>query len=93
METTLQITGMTCDACVRHVSLALAAVPGADAVSVDLASGSARITGSAELEALITAITAITDSGYQAQPQQPGSTTPKASGCGCGASGGCGSKS
>lgn len=89
METTLQITGMTCDACVRHVSLALAAVPGADTVSVDLASASARITGSAEREALLAAVA---DSGYQARTQQPGSITPKTSGCGCGASGGCGSK-
>lgn len=47
MPSTLNITGMTRDACVRHVYLALTAVPGADSVSVDLASGTACIPGTA----------------------------------------------
>lgn len=90
MDTTLQITGMTCDACVRHVSIALAAVPGADTVSVDLASGSARIVGNTDLAALIGAVTG---AGYTALPQQPGSTAQAPVGCGCGTSGGCGTRS
>lgn len=90
METTLHITGMTCDHCVRQVNLALAAVPGADSVSVDLASGTARINGSAELDALLAAVT---ESGYQARLQPADGTAVAKAGCGCGTSGGCGSNS
>lgn len=79
MQTTLHITGMTCDHCVRHVSLALTSVPGADSVTVDLASASARITGQAAPQALIAAVT---ESGYQAQLQPETDSSPD--GCGCG---------
>lgn len=41
----VQVTGMTCDHCVRAVSAAVRAVPGADAVDVDLARGEVRVTG------------------------------------------------
>jgi copper chaperone len=82
MQTTLQISGMTCEHCVRHVSLALAAVPGAESVSVDLASASARISGDAAVQALIAAVA---EAGYQAQLQSQASGA--AGGCGCGSNG------
>ena len=37
------VSGMTCENCVRHVTEALSALPGAGAVRVDLATGRATI--------------------------------------------------
>jgi len=60
----LQITGMTCQHCVRAVRDALGAVPGvARVVEVDLGSGRASVEGDANPEALIAAIQA---EGYTA---------------------------
>lgn len=41
---TYTVTGMTCDACVRHVSEELAALGGVSGVDVDLASGRVSLT-------------------------------------------------
>ena len=38
------VTGMTCDACVRHVREEVAALPGVRDVDVDLSSGRVRVT-------------------------------------------------
>ncbi len=43
----LDVQGMSCSGCVKHVSKALQAVPGVDAVAVDLASGHVKVTASA----------------------------------------------
>jgi len=55
-NTQLKITGMTCGHCVKSVKEALAAVPGVDEVEVELQEGSANISGSANLEALLAAV-------------------------------------
>ena len=53
----LTITGMTCDHCVRAVTEAIAATPGVTAAEVDLAGGSAMVTGEGlDPEALVAAI-------------------------------------
>ena len=65
MATDLQITGMTCQHCVRAVTEALSAVPGSGEVSVDLASGRARISGQAEVAALAAAVV---EAGFAAEP-------------------------
>ena len=39
MSQTINVTGMTCQNCVRHVREALGALPGVRSVRVDLASG------------------------------------------------------
>ncbi len=39
----LNVQGMTCGGCVKHVTKALQSVPGVNQVSVDLASGRARV--------------------------------------------------
>ena len=54
--TTLKISGMTCQNCVKHVTEALSAVPGVKTVQVDLATETARIEGDAPPEALIQAV-------------------------------------
>ena len=49
---TYTVKGMTCGGCVRHVEKALKATPGVTAVTVDLASASATVEGSASFETL-----------------------------------------
>jgi len=62
---TLEITGMTCGHCAQAVTRALQAVPGVATAQVDLALGSARITGDADTAVLIRAVEA---EGYGAKP-------------------------
>jgi copper chaperone len=60
----LQVTGMSCQHCVKAVTDALAAVAGVSAVeTVDLESGRAVIQGSAMAEDLIAAVK---QAGYEA---------------------------
>ncbi|MDD3164624.1 MAG: heavy metal translocating P-type ATPase [Oscillospiraceae bacterium] len=55
-QQTLHISGMMCQNCTRHVHDALRAVPGVRAVTVDLESGVAVVTGSAAAAALKKAV-------------------------------------
>lgn len=41
----LDVQGMTCGSCVKHVTKALQSVPGVSHVDVDLANGRARVQG------------------------------------------------
>ena len=59
---TYRVTGMTCGGCVRHVEKALRGTPGVTEVAVDLASGTARVAGTASFEALAAAVA---EAGYQ----------------------------
>ncbi len=54
----LDVQGMSCSGCVNHVSTALQAISGVQAVTVDLANGHVRVTTSAAVtsEALIAAL-------------------------------------
>ncbi|WP_417780214.1 heavy-metal-associated domain-containing protein [Stutzerimonas xanthomarina] len=84
-STQLQVQGMTCGACVRHVTQALNTIAGVEAVEVDLQSGRVRIDGDAENAALIAALN---EAGYPAQlaSQTTPAAAPKSgcgSGCGC----------
>ena len=58
---TLTVTGMTCEHCVKAVSKAVRAVPGAEAVAVDLDHGRVTVQGTPD-EAAVRA--AITEEGY-----------------------------
>jgi len=66
METTLKVTGMSCGACVGHVTRALQSVPGVKLAAVDLNSGTAVVKHdeSAQPEAMVQAVT---EEGYHAQ--------------------------
>jgi copper chaperone CopZ len=46
----LEVQGMTCGSCVKHVTKALQAVPGVTNVEVDLANGRARVDGDLQAE-------------------------------------------
>lgn len=65
----LDVSGMTCNNCVRHVREALEQVAGVGAVEVDLSSGQASVKhqGGALLSSLIAAVD---DAGYEAKPHQ-----------------------
>ncbi|MBI3402170.1 MAG: mercury(II) reductase, partial [Acidobacteria bacterium] len=82
----LDITGMTCDACARHVSKALLSVPGVRAAEVSYSDGTAQVTTDAGLSpaALVSAVSV---AGYGAAPnaaatlERPGARkTPRAGG-------------
>ncbi len=60
--TTLKIEGMMCGHCVSHVDAALHGVPGVDSVEVSLEGKCAKVTGSADVEALKSAVQG---AGYQ----------------------------
>jgi len=60
----LQVEGMTCGSCVRHVNAALAPVAGVAEVEVDLAAGRVRVAGDADLQALLDVLQ---DAGYPAR--------------------------
>ncbi len=63
--TEIKIEGMTCQHCVKAVSEALSQVAGVSSVAaVDLETGVARVEGSPDSEALVTAVK---NAGYQAK--------------------------
>ncbi|MGV9763451.1 heavy-metal-associated domain-containing protein [Micromonospora tulbaghiae] len=51
METTYQVSGMTCGHCVNSVSTELSALPGVTDVQVDLATGGVTVTSQNPLDA------------------------------------------
>ncbi|WP_431300713.1 heavy metal translocating P-type ATPase [Tabrizicola sp. BL-A-41-H6] len=63
----LAVEGMTCASCVARVERALTAVPGVTAATVNLATETASVTGSAPAADLIRAIAAL---GYTAAPDR-----------------------
>ena len=68
--TDVLIEGMTCASCVRRVERALAAVPGVQQASVNLATASAHVVGAAPLQALIEAVSRAGYSGHVAAPDE-----------------------
>ena len=66
MKTThLDVRGMTCGACVRHVTTALKAVPGVSAVEVELEAARADVSHADDV-AVAALIAAIEQEGYTA---------------------------
>ena len=63
VQTTYQITGMTCGHCVSSVTKELTGLAGVSGVDVDLASGQARVTSDGEL-ALDDVRAAVDEAGY-----------------------------
>ncbi|RFP11654.1 Cu(2+)-exporting ATPase [Duganella sp. BJB488] len=66
----INIEGMTCASCVGRVERVLAAVPGVDKVSVNLATESARVESSQPLDFSLLA-QAVDKAGYHATPELP----------------------
>jgi copper chaperone CopZ len=63
--TTLRITGMTCNNCVRHVDKALRAVAGVTAVEVSLPDQTAKIVHADTTEVPLL-VSAVESAGYDA---------------------------
>jgi copper chaperone CopZ len=82
----LQVQGMSCGSCVKHVTEALHALDGVSEVAVDLQSGRVKVGGDSDCNVLLAALE---EAGYPAQSSanavQKGKKT---SGCG-GNGGGC----
>ncbi|MGE4334353.1 MAG: heavy-metal-associated domain-containing protein [Pigmentiphaga sp.] len=90
----LQVEGMSCGSCVKHVTQALQPLPGVRGVEVDLPSGRVRVSGDLA-QGSSPLLTALTDAGYPAKlateaPILAATSEPKASGCHGGGTRGCG---
>lgn len=82
----LQVQGMSCGSCVKHVTEALRPVEGVSDVAVDLQAGRVKVSGDSDSHALLAALE---NAGYPAQLATVESVaSKKASGCG-GNGGGC----
>jgi copper chaperone len=65
-STTYQVSGMTCDHCVRAVTTELVLLPGVRSVDVDLAQGAVTVTSDGPLD-LQEVREAIDEAGYALQ--------------------------
>jgi Cu+-exporting ATPase len=65
-ESTLEVRGMTCNNCVRHVSQALRGLAGVGDVEVDLAAGKARVQHDPHRVSVGELIAAVEGAGYEA---------------------------
>jgi copper chaperone CopZ len=83
-EIKLDVSGMTCGSCVKHVTNALKPLDGVEDVSVDLATGKVKVTRAADKADDL--IAALVEDGYPAQLDAGGTNQAKQAG-GCG--GGC----
>ena len=86
-EYALDIEGMSCGSCVKHVTEALNTVEGVTKVDVDLQAARVRVSGQSDSQVLIASLT---DAGYPAQLASPAAGTNNMKKTGCGGSGGCG---
>lgn len=67
MITSLRVAGMTCNGCVKHVGEALRAIPGVQAVDVDLTAGRAKVAHDVTVE-VAALLAAVDEAGYEAGP-------------------------
>lgn len=64
-EMTLDVSGMTCDHCVKAVTEAVSEVPGVASVTVELDAGRVTVAGDGADRAAVVA--AIADAGYDTE--------------------------
>jgi copper chaperone CopZ len=64
MQTTINVSGMTCGHCVSSVTMELSLLPSVTEVDIDLASGQVTITSDSALDHAQLA-TAIDEAGYE----------------------------
>jgi copper chaperone CopZ len=62
----LDVRGMSCGSCVRHVSEALRGLPGVGEVAVELAAGKARVRHDPGKVSVAQLIAAVEEAGYEA---------------------------
>ncbi len=86
-EIVMQVTGMTCGSCVRHVTTAVKAIEGVEEVAVDLASGRVAARVRAGTPA-VNLTSALADAGYPARVVEGADLSPnvparRSTGCCC----------
>jgi len=67
MQTTINVSGMTCGHCVSAVTMELSLLPSVTEVEVNLESGQVTITSDAALDQT-QLVTAIDEAGYELDP-------------------------
>jgi copper ion binding protein len=71
-ETVLQVEGMSCPSCVRHIQEALDDVDGVTAVDVRLAEGRVAVNHDQESASVGALIQALREAGYESSPTRNG---------------------
>lgn len=66
-ETILDVEGMTCSSCVRHVESALRKIDGVGTVEVKLREGKVRVEHDPDKAPIAQMIEAIVDAGYESR--------------------------
>lgn len=66
-DTTLDVEGMTCMSCIRHVNDALRDLDGVDKVEVKLREGTVIVRHDAAQAPITTLIEALRDAGYESK--------------------------
>lgn len=69
-ETLLDVQGMTCGSCVRHVRSALLQVDGVEAVDVKMSEGKVRVRHDADDAPVPRLVEALAEAGYPATPAE-----------------------
>lgn len=84
----LEVQGMSCGSCVKHVTQALQPLTGVSGVEVDLQSGHVRVSGEFP-QGSDPFVAALAAAGYPAKlaASSPSTSPPKASGCCAGSRG------
>lgn len=67
-DTILNVSGMSCPSCVRHVTAALQALPGVGRVEVQLRAGTVRIQHTSDV-GVPALVEALREAGYEAAPR------------------------
>lgn len=67
-ETLLDVVGMTCPSCVRHVNAALAEIEGVAKVEVRLRDGKVSVQYDPAVVTLDALIEALREAGYESEP-------------------------
>ncbi len=70
-DTILDVQGMTCGSCVRHVTIALKDIDGVDKVDVKLRDGTVTVQHDLVEAPVETLIVALREAGYDSQQRKP----------------------
>lgn len=68
-ESLLQVDGMTCPSCIRHIESALCELDGVDKVDVKLREGTVLVKHDASSAPTDTLVNALRDAGYESRLQ------------------------
>lgn len=71
-DTILDVQGMTCMSCIRHVNNALRELDGVDHVDVKLRDGTVIVRHDAAQAPISSLIDALREAGYESQERNPG---------------------